>query len=689
MNGTPIDPFRNSIPYFVDDACFEDFSNWMTSQSLEEEEEKRLFKVIYDSPGMGKTTTARHFAQNEFYVPIKINAMMCLEEMLRKVSDDSSYEHHYSEVKSRLESKCKDYFISFFKLIFGEIRKSPNITTVKINDIDVGNYKEDNSGDKLSFPDCNYNVVVHFDEIQDWGSIDLPHYKEDDIVEIKHFKSLWFSRLITALNTVISSINSSRIKVVMTGTNCDLYRVMTYGSSVIVDQVLLPAFDSEKVNTILSFFLNSQIMSEINKSDVAKNLSGRPRNVQYFLSALLNNKSVSEAMAIAFTSFEKEHNRFGNIGITKDAVFDSFIALTFYRTLGGVKDKQVIKFPSKSISPSIRDLSTVGLLRVQITTTHDILSLPYHFLLKYLRKQSNHVNYKFYEMLVDTVRVIRHNHITFLGVSFQIGLSIELMLYSSALFSKLKEKSKFDLDPKIFTEIELFSHFSDISSTFIEPNASIYMVQDLSSNKKDKTRYVDICCQYKAGTNLVCLRIEAKNYSSGENDSKLRTDCIKFFEKCQNDSISSILFINCFICTRPMLGTNMTVKKKQINGFLEITEGNQRYIVLDDFFNSEGIILPFKELCSTDSFNENTSWDKLPIFNKLKAILMPQILVSELGTDYNQFLISKFPNATRFNGFDSNESLKLVIDLKEWKNSNLLAVLSTMKIVKLIPGNSK
>ena len=678
-------PFNREIPYYLEMVELEEFSSWLQNSLDTKEDNKHMARVIYDSPGMGKTSAVSHYSRKHgYYVPFNVKN---LKTAFTDIDKDLPEQLILTELKRIYEL----YFTKFAKRlvdnVIDEINNNPNEKNVKMKDISQLNSKEAVASPIEDLKDCN--VILHFDEIQEWaGDLNYTALKDNDYIQKNQYASLLISKFVAALTSVIGS---RCMKVVLTGTNCDVNKHLIFGSSLIPSDTLLPEFNESYVRKVLEYFLTEQTMAFITEKGICQILSGRPRNLQYFLFCLYDMpyESIETALDNAYLKYKAEHSKFGGMGAA-DAVFDSMLALIFYRSLGGTKKDNKIQFPAGCISTNIRNLSMVGLLRIQIDTQGDYLTIPYPWLLDYLKDISNNINIKYYEELVQAAAIIKSNALTGIGVVFQVALAIELMLPSSELVQMISKKSGIELRPKYFDSLVPFTLFNEIHDKFKKLMNSVFIIRDMASNEKGYKRYVDIACQLSSQAADVCLRMEAKNYSNVGNDSTLRADCLSFFKACQGDFKSGLKYINAFICTKEMYSNIKTNSKykRELGAFLDIKNGHQSYIILEDVIHQPGLVLPFKELSDAKQHLQG-NWDSNPAFANLKNIFHPKIVINELDIkdqkNLKAFLKRKYPNASQFQGYMA-KGIFVINVVMEHEYSDLKALLDMAGVVMLVPN---
>eukprot|EP00835_Amoeboradix_gromovi_P001353 NODE_60_length_25605_cov_0.732377.p2 type:complete len:743 gc:universal NODE_60_length_25605_cov_0.732377:15071-12843(-) len=686
-------PFNPSIPYYLEMRELNDFSEWLKTPLGSKEDNKHITRVIHDSPGMGKTSAVAHYSKCGYYVQFNVSELKDLDKAFFQKNKSLPDTMPLSLLMGEYETLFSSFTNNLLNDVYNKIITEPDEYCVVIGDI---KFKNEPSRSRPVSPTRfdelrERNIILHFDEIQDWaGDLDYTKLDTTDGISKKHFSSLRISRFVKALSTTIASLNCKRIKVVMTGTSCDIHKHLTFGSSLIPSDTVLPEFNESYVHSVLDHFLTKETMDLIDSAGYCKILCGRPRNIQYFLASLYDKpyESIDDALKRAYALYSTEHDRFSGF-TSRNAVFDSIVALVFYRSLGGVRVKNEIQFPRGCITENIRNLTKVGLLRVRSDSNGDILTVPYPFLIDYLKQISSNINLSYYTQLVSAAGIIRSNALTGVGVVFQVALAIELMLPSSKILQIITERSGIDLAPRLFDDLVPFSLFSDIHSNFEKVTSSVFIVQDLAQSNKNNKRYVDVACQLTSNLGSVCLRIEAKNYSNLDNDSKLRNACVSFFNECNKQSDQKIRYINAFICTK-LFFSNMkrsTAVKREIQSFLDISEGNQTYIIMEDFNSEEGLILPFKELCDLNK-NLHESWDTSPVFSRLKDIFHPKIVVNSLRKDdqnnLKSFLQRKYPSASVFTGYDSHGDSVCTIRMK-YDYPDLMGLLNIIKVVAVVP----
>eukprot|EP00834_Sanchytrium_tribonematis_P003507 NODE_137_length_16306_cov_0.462640.p2 type:complete len:708 gc:universal NODE_137_length_16306_cov_0.462640:13949-11826(-) len=686
-------PFENSIPFYLETKEMENFAKWLQTPLSEAEDYKHIAQVIYDNPGMGKTTAVAHYSRHGYYVPLNVNHLENLNNKVRTLHEILPDEIPLELLKGKYEAVFSVYSNNLLYDLSKEIKKmSPDEFYVQLDDVLLESKRPLTPGSYLD--DNERNIILHFDEIQDWaGDLHYTTLNATDMISKEQFSSLRISGFVKALSNTIASLNYKRIKVVLTGTNCDINKHLMFSSSLIPKETTLPRFNDENVEVILSKFLTEKTVTDIKATKICQKLSGRPRNIQYFLYCLFDtpHESLEFALDSAFEKYKAEHDKFGGL-TSRDAVFDSIVALIFYRSLSGTKTGEEIVFPPGSISENVRKLSRVGLLRIRTDPKGDVLYMPYPWLLDYLKHNSNHINIENYKQLLDAAGIIRSNALTGIGVMFQVTLAIEFLLPSSQIFQIIANKSGININPKLFDELISFTKFKDIHIQFERKVSSIFIIQDTPAN--DQKRYVDICCQVN-GTKMgkecdVCLRIEAKNYNSERNDSEISTACLSFFEHCETDIRSDITYINAFICAKSFYSnlTKNSKERRQLDSFINKKDERQTYIIIENFLTNEGLVLPFAKLCDV-KVHIKGNWNDNLEFSHLKNIFFPKIVIKDLSPADQQnikaFLKRKYPNVSKFQGFNAKGNFVFQLNRVD-SYENLKALLEGIGVVKLVPN---
>lgn len=624
-------PFEYEIPYYrpINEKKVNNLYDWCTNLKDTPDMVKHRCKAIMDSPGLGKTATVRYVSRDCWLFEINSHKDLGLAKRLDLAKDRLGESNTTLKVRAELENVVSSYLFDLLAMVDSHLKKNQFVQGSVYMLKDAVN---DSNTDILTTMKSieqfrkGINIVLHFDEFQNWASARDAYWDYNATLESAEYKNWYASALSSTINRYL--LKYDYFRVFFTGTSCDIGKYLRFGSDIKVENWTLDhEFDKDFVLLILDHFVNPNLLPE--RDELAEYFAGRPRNVQFLLNVLYENRyarlDVKKIKEDGFHLFQKEMNQFDNTGDTQKALYDLYIVMVFFRAFNGVKEGNLYKFELDFLSPNIRDLSKSGLIRIQ-SDTEDVIYQLFPLLERYFesKRMINVLDSSYFQTLFTAAQFSVNNVNQGFGYTFQMAIALELLHYSSSLHTEILGDI---LQSPRLTKLERFVLFSEIQSNL--SSQCVFLVKDKPVGKSAENRYIDVAYNLP---NQKWVRIEAKNTdiiddgdgkqrkNERRRQEELRTDCLSFFKKCQENAQKGSL--NVFVCSNSIAQKGHSGKMKQITAFTDgKTDPTQNYRLIEHVGTMDGLYLPFDEICKKENYTKSYSkMTESPLFVKLNQL---------------------------------------------------------------------